>query len=125
MNMPAAPARAASRPRRAAQPRARSGEASSRRGARVRWDRLGRVAMLGVMAALLYLYLSAGVRVIGTLHEAHRNSALVTQLERQNTQLLTEHQRLTQHSTVIGEARQLGMAKPGEQPYVVQGLPNN
>jgi cell division protein FtsB len=91
----------------------------------VRWDRLGRIAMLGVMAALLYLYLSAGVRVISTLHEAHRNSALVTQLERQNTQLLAQHRTLSEHSTIIGEARLLGMAKPGEQPYVVQGLPNN
>jgi cell division protein FtsL len=92
---------------------------------RVRWDRLGRIAMLGVMAALLYLYLSAGVRVISTVHEAHRNSALITQLERQNSRLLAQHQTLSRHSTIIGEARQLGMAKPGEQPYVVQGLPSN
>jgi hypothetical protein len=91
----------------------------------VRWDRLGRIAMLGVMAALLYLYMSAGIRVISTLHEAHRNSALVTKLERQNRQLLAQHYTLSQHSTIIGEARQLGMAKPGEQLYVLQGLPAN
>ncbi|HEY7829774.1 MAG TPA: hypothetical protein VIC06_04330 [Solirubrobacteraceae bacterium] len=92
---------------------------------RVRWDRLGRVAMLGVMVALLYLYLSAGIRVFSTWHEAHRNSAMVTQLERQNKQLRAEHASLARHSTVVREARQLGMDKPGEQPYVVQGLPNN
>ncbi len=28
--------------------------------ARVRWDRMGRVAMLGVLVILAYLYLSAG-----------------------------------------------------------------
>jgi cell division protein FtsL len=92
---------------------------------RVRWDRLGRMAMLGVMVALLYLYLSAGMRVFSTWHEARRNSALVTQLERQNRQLRAEHISLSRHSTVVREARQLGMDKPGEQPYVVQNLPNN
>ncbi len=86
----------------------------------MRWDRLGRVAMLGVMAVLLYLYLSAGVRVFTTWHEARRNSALVTQLERQNLRLRAEHASLRRPSTVAGEARELGMDKPGEQPYVMQ-----
>ncbi len=31
---------------------------------RVRWDRLGRLAMLFVLVALLYLYLSAGIRML-------------------------------------------------------------
>jgi cell division protein FtsL len=92
---------------------------------RIRWDRLGRVAMLGVMVALLYLYLSAGIRVFSTWHDARRNSALVTQLERQNRALRAEHISLSRHSTVVREARQLGMDKPGEQPYVIQGLPPN
>jgi Flp pilus assembly protein TadB len=92
---------------------------------RVRWDRLGRVAMLGVMSALLYLYLSAGISVWSTWHEARRNSALVVQLERQNRALVAQHASLRRRSTLMSEARQLGMEKPGEQPYVVQGLPNN
>ncbi len=120
--MPAASASA--RSRRASSTR-RTTSTNTPRPARVRWDRLGRVAMLGVMVALLYLYLSAGVRVFSTWHEARRNSALVTQLEHQNKQLRAEHASLARHSTVVREARQLGMDKPGEQPYVVQGLPNN
>ncbi len=31
---------------------------------RVRWDRLGRMAMLCVLGALLYLYLSAGISLL-------------------------------------------------------------
>jgi hypothetical protein len=92
---------------------------------KVRWDRLGRVTMLGVAAALLYLYLSAGISLYSTLREAHRNSAQVTVLERQNEQLLAQHTALALPSTLVGEARQLGMERPGEQPYVIQGLPNN
>ena len=81
--------------------------------------------MLGVAAALLYLYLSAGVSLYSTLREAHRNSAQVTVLERQNEQLLAQHTALAQPSTLVGEARQLGMERPGEQPYVIEGLPKN
>jgi cell division protein FtsL len=121
--MPAASA--STRSRRASSARRPTTAKTAPRAARVRWDRLGRVAMLGVMMALLYLYLSAGVRVFSTWHEAHRNSALLSQLERQNKQLRAEHASLGRHSTVVREARQLGMDKPGEQPYVVQGLPNN
>jgi cell division protein FtsL len=96
-----------------------------RRNTRIRWDRLGRVAMMGVMCALLYLYLSAGISVWSTWHEAHRNTALLGQLERENRQLLAQHSSLTQRSTILAEARRLGMQKPNEQSYVVQGLPNN
>ena len=32
-----------------------------RRAARVRWDRLGRIALLGVLVALVYLYVSAAL----------------------------------------------------------------
>jgi hypothetical protein len=91
----------------------------------VRWDRLGRIAMLALAAALLYLYLSAGISVLSTWKEARRNSAQVTLLERQNEQLLAQHTALSQPSTLVGEARQLGMERPGEQSYVVPGLPNN
>jgi hypothetical protein len=81
--------------------------------------------MLGVAIALLYLYLSAGISLFSTWREAKRNSAQVTVLERQNVQLLAQRAALGRPSTLVGEARQLGMDLPGEQPYVVQGLPNN
>lgn len=96
-----------------------------RSGARIRWDRVGRVAMLGVAMALLYLYLSAGITLFSTWREAKRNSAQVTELERQNVRLLAQHAALGRPSTLVGEARQLGMDLPREQPYVIQGLPNN
>ncbi len=96
-----------------------------RSGTKIRWDRVGRVAMLGVAMALLYLYLSAGITLYSTWHEARRNSAQVTELERQNAHLLAQHAALGRPSTLVGEARQLGMDLPGEQPYVIQGLPAN
>jgi len=92
---------------------------------RVRWDRLGRVAMLCVLVALVYLYISAGVHMLSTWHQARRDGAVVATMEREHRSLLGQRAALTAPGTLETEARQLGMMKPGEQPYVVTGLPNN
>jgi cell division protein FtsB len=92
---------------------------------RVRWDRVGRVAMLGVMSVLLYLYVSAGVSLLSTWKEARRDSAQLTALERQHTVLEAQHDALTSPGVLVGEARRLGMVRPGEQTYVISGLPSN
>lgn len=94
-------------------------------GARVRWDRLGRLAMLCVLAALVYLYASAGVHMLSTWRQSHRDKAMVAVLEREHTQLVHQREALTAPGTLETEARQLGMMKSGEQQYVISGLPNN
>jgi hypothetical protein len=93
--------------------------------ARVRWDRVGRVAMLCVLVALVYLYASAGVHMLSTWHQSRRDSAVVTAMEREHRTLVRQRAALTAPGTLETEARQLGMMKTGEQPYVVSGLPNN
>jgi hypothetical protein len=91
----------------------------------VRWDRLGRVAMLFVLAALLYLYLSAGVHMFSTWSQARRDDATVAAMQREHVALRRQREALGKQGTVETEARQLGMRKAGEQAYVVSGLPNN
>ena len=91
----------------------------------MRWDRLGRLAMLFVLAALLYLYLSAGIRMFSTWGQARRDSAAVTAMEREHAMLVRQHEALGRQGTVEAEARRLGMMRKGEQPYVVSGLPSN
>jgi hypothetical protein len=81
--------------------------------------------MLCVLVALLYLYLSAGVHMFSTWRQSRHDKASVAALEHEHATLLREHERLARQSTVEGEARQLGMMKKGEQPYVVSGLPPN
>ena len=99
------------------------GNASIR--ARVRWDRLGRVAMLGVLVALLYLYLSAGIHLFSTWRQARATSATVAAMEHENSLLTRQHEALGKSGTLEAEARKLGMMKKGEQPYVITGLPDN
>ncbi len=94
-------------------------------GARVRWDRLGRTAILCVLAALTYLYLSAGVHMLSTWRQSKHDSSVVATLRHEHTQLVRQHQTLIKQSTLEAEARQLGMMKKNEQPYLVGSLPND
>jgi hypothetical protein len=125
--MPAASAtgtRASRAPRpRASSPAARSLDTRPA-AARVRWDRVGRAAMLCVLVALVYLYLSAGVHMLSTWRQSHRDSAAVATMEREHRALVRQHETLGKQETIEAEARQLGMRKHDEQPYDVSGLPN-
>ena len=91
----------------------------------MRWDRLGRVAMLCVLVALVYLYASAGVHMLSTWRQSRHDSAAVAAMEREHRMLVHQHEALTATWTLEAEARQLGMMKKGEQPYVISGLPDN
>ncbi len=93
--------------------------------ARVRWDRLGRLAMALVALALVYLYLSAGVRMLSTWQQARGDSATVVALEHENVRLAREHEALGRRGTLEDEARLLGMTHKDEQQYLVAGLPDN
>ncbi len=91
----------------------------------MRWDRVGRVALLCVMGALLYLYVSAGISLLSTWKEARRDSAQLAALEQQHTILEAQHAALTSPGTLVEEARRLGMVRAGEQTYIISGLPKN
>lgn len=105
-----------------ARPRAIGGSAPV---ARIRWDKLGRAAMLCLLVALAYLYLSAGIRIYSTWRQAHGDNAQLATLEQEHVLLQRQHESLARRGTVEEEARRLGMMRSGEQSYVVTGLPNN
>jgi hypothetical protein len=93
--------------------------------ARVRWDRLGRLAMGLVVLALVYLYLSAGLRMLSTVGQARHDSAAVVALEHENVQLSRQHEALMRRGTLEDEARGLGMTKSNERQYLISGLPSD
>lgn len=93
--------------------------------AHIRWDRLGRLAMLAVLVAIAYLYLSAAVSLYSGWRESKRDSAQVAALEREDSLLMRQHAVLVGKGTLQTEARKLGMIRPGELGYVVSGLPQN
>ena len=81
--------------------------------------------MLCVGVALLYLYLSAGIRMLSTWRQARSDSSTVAAMEHEHLLLKRQHEVLGARGTVEQEARRLGMMKRGEQSYVVTGLPDN
>jgi hypothetical protein len=99
--------------------------ASLQAAARVRWDRLGRIAMLLVLLALVFLYLGTGLHMLSTWHQSNRTGARVAAMEREHRKLLGEHNQLSSQSNLEVHGRALGMQRPDEQTYVVGNLPNN
>jgi hypothetical protein len=95
------------------------------RPARVRWDRVGRAAILFVLVVLLYLAISPVRSLFADLHLAAQRRAQLGALERQHASLVHTQRSLEQRSTNDAEARALGLVRPGEREYVVTNLPNN
>jgi Septum formation initiator len=87
---------------------------------RIRWDRVGRWALICVFAFVLYLYVGPARTWIGTYAEAKRKREEVADLRDRHEQLLERKRGLTREGAVELEARKLGMVKAGERLYVVK-----
>jgi prephenate dehydrogenase len=81
--------------------------------------------MLAVLAALLYLYLSAGIRMLSTWQQSHHDRATVAVMEHEHAALVRQREALGRLGTTEMQARRLGMTRPNERPYIISGLPSN
>ena len=95
------------------------------RPARIRWDRVSRVAMLFVLVVLLYLAVSPIRSLISEMHLSAQRTAQLHSLKRTANELAAQMQSLSQASTAGAEARNLGYVAPGEHEFVISGLPGN
>ena len=90
---------------------------------RIRWDRLGRWALLFVLGLVLYLYIGPATSWVSTWKEARAKRAELATLQAENERLRERRDALKRRSSLEREARRLGMVKAGERMYVVEGLP--
>jgi cell division protein FtsB len=74
------------------------------------------VAVLGVIAVL---WISAVSSLLSSHAQAERGLAQVRRLAAQHRALLAEQKSLHQRSTILSQARALGMVKQGEQSFIV------
>jgi cell division protein FtsB len=93
-----------------------------RAAGRIRWDRLGRVALLLVLVGVIALYVNPLRSYVSTWSEAKTRRAEVAELQRENTKLRARKSELKNQRALEREARRLGMVRPGERAYVVEGL---
>ena len=93
-----------------------------RRLTRIRWDRLGRWALIVVLGLVLYLYIGPAIRWVQTYREAGRQRAQVAELRAENARLRERKRKLTAPGALEREARRLGMVKAGERAYIVENV---
>ena len=91
----------------------------------VRWDRIGRLALLLVALLLVCLYINPLRTYVATWREARAKRAEVTQLQREHRELVRRARALRSAGSIETEARRLGMVRPDERAYVVHGLPRD
>ena len=113
--------RPSARSRTPARPRPRT--AAARRPLRIRWERVGRVLLVVVLTVVAGLYIQQGLAYLSARSQADQQEAVARQLARQNAKLAREQRSLGDPATIMAMARELGMVKPGERPFVVTGLP--
>jgi len=112
--------RTASRPKR--RPTARRRPAARRGGSRVRWDRVGRIALTLVLAAVLYSYLNPAIDFVKTYTATTAAKAELHEMLRENKRLHKRIQTAGDPIVVNRKARAQGMVAEGEIPIVVHGL---
>jgi cell division protein FtsB len=89
----------------------------------IRWDRLGRVFLLGVLFVILLMYVSPLTRWVTQKNTAKEDTVELRQLEATNAGLKAKLRSLQSPQAVELRARELGMVKQGERAFVVSDLP--
>lgn len=111
-------------PRRPAGSAARRGPVRATGGrSRIRWDRVGRVGLLAVLAAILLLYVAPVSHWLTQSATASEYRADVRRLEHERARLRGRIESLSRPSGLEHHARRLGMVRRGERAYVIEGLP--
>ena len=87
---------------------------------RVRWDRIGRIALVLVLFGVLVSYLNPLVNLVHAWSDSKAGEERLAELREENLGL--QEQVREASSPLTREARRLGMVKPGEHAYVIRGL---
>jgi cell division protein FtsB len=94
-----------------------------RRRSGIRWDRLGRVALLGTLILIVLSYASPARQWIKQSGTAGHQKQELSDLTAENNKLKRRLRALRDPGALEREARRLGMVRVGERSYVIQNLP--
>lgn len=89
---------------------------------RIKWDRVGRIALVLVLFAVAYSYLNPAIDLFKTYQSTTAAKAEFHELLRENKRLHHAVQSADQAAVVEGTARKQGMVAEGETPFVLRGL---
>jgi hypothetical protein len=105
------------RPAARRRPGARSG------ASRVNWDRVGRIALTLVLAAVLYSYLNPAIDFVKTYTATTATKVRFHEALKENKRLHWEVQHSDDPVVLDEKARGQGLVGSGDTPVVVRGLP--
>lgn len=89
----------------------------------IRWDRVGRIALLFTLGVIVLSYASPARRWIEQSRTAGEQHGQLTELEAKNRDLKRRVKQLRTPGALEREARRLGMIRQGERSYVIENLP--
>ncbi len=89
--------------------------------ATIRWDRVGRLALLAVLACVLLLYVSPVNQYVTQSRTAASHHAELEEQRRDNVALKARVRQLRRPDALEREARELGMVRAGERAFVIRG----
>lgn len=103
-------------------PAARKRRPAARSGpSRIKWDRVGRIALTVVLFAVLYSYLNPAIDFVKTYTATTAAKAKLHELQHENRRLHNRIQSAGDPLVVNREARAQGMVAEGETPAVIRG----
>lgn len=89
---------------------------------RIKWDRVGRIALVLVLFAVAYSYLNPAINLFETYKLTTAAKAEFHQLLRENKRLHRAIQSSDAAPVVAAAARKQGMVAEGETPFVLHDL---
>jgi len=93
------------------------------RAARLTRKRRGRLLLVGVAALVAFLYYRPLTSYLHTRSTLKARSTEVSQLKAEKTYLEAKLARSTSVAAVQRDARRIGFVRPGEQLFIVKGIP--
>ncbi len=112
--------RARARQKRRPAPRRRPGARST--PSRIKWDRVGRIALVLVLFAVAYSYLNPAINLFDTYRSTGAAKEEFHVLLKENKRLHRSIQSADEPPVVAATARKQGMVAEGETPFVLHGL---
>jgi cell division protein FtsB len=89
----------------------------------IRWDRVGRVALLATLVIIVLSYLSPARQWIRQSGTAGHQKQELSDLRAEKQRLERRLRALRDPGALEREARRLGMVRVGERAYVIENLP--
>jgi cell division protein FtsB len=94
----------------------------TRSRSRIHWDKLGRVALVLVLIAILASYVGPLINFVGAWQDRRQAATELTQLRHQYENLHARAAAAAGPDPAGAAARKLGMVSPGERSYAIQDL---